>query len=233
MTYKYKSMITVKETSSEERENEMKELFEKMRPFLEQGLSYIATYQLITGIEHTAFASRRWWKDLLEYGKRQGFDKKYQGGVCRGRTGLLNVVLSRNCNTSSGILWQYFYYDNLGSLRNISNTNLKQLRKVVEEKGMPWKVINTKMASKSYKLNEQIQKKYPKCGKSGVLYVTYQKDKRKDRGYSWAYRHPGKKYCYANTLKELKDRVDEKGWEWIIISYERYNKILLEEVLDE
>lgn len=147
-------MITVKETSSEERQNEMVELFEKIRPFLEQGISYSTAYKILTGEKHNTFTRRRWWKDLLDYGKKQGFDRKYFGNERNFQTGLLGVILKWGLR--EGLYWQYSYCDDNNGVYTITNRDLVALRKEIEQKHLTWKVVDLELAKKNYKFNRMI-----------------------------------------------------------------------------
>lgn len=161
--------------------------------------------------------------------------------------GLYNVSISLSKSCFSGFTWIYRYFDNVANkLKTISSTNLLELRKKVEDKGLEWCVTDVNDAQKAYALNNEILdvrsiqnvKKHTKRGKykidndSGVRYVYQSKNKNK---WYWFYgtRFVNKDgedefvHISCRTLSGLKEKVLNKGYEWDIIDREKYEKSLL------
>ena len=68
-------MITVVEQSTSEREQEIKKLFERIKPYLDEGHSYRNALIMIGHISRNISLDRfhGWYKELTEYGASQGY----------------------------------------------------------------------------------------------------------------------------------------------------------------
>lgn len=66
-------MIRVIQQSTAERKKETKELFELIKPYLDKGYSFNNAIHEVTGFRVRS-VNRGWHKDLIEYGKSQGYD---------------------------------------------------------------------------------------------------------------------------------------------------------------
>lgn len=68
-------MITIVEQSTSERKQETKELFERIRPHLDEGYSYNNALILIGYVSKNVNLDRfhGWYRDLTEYGASQGY----------------------------------------------------------------------------------------------------------------------------------------------------------------
>lgn len=72
-------MITVVCQSTAERKQETKDLFEKVKPYLDKGCSYPQALRAI-GSKNNNNRKFAWYRDLLDYGETQGYPKKdYKG----------------------------------------------------------------------------------------------------------------------------------------------------------
>lgn len=69
-------MITIIEQTTSEREQETRELFESIRPYLDKGYNYRRALILIGRIsENTKLNNRNgWFRDLTQYGASRGYD---------------------------------------------------------------------------------------------------------------------------------------------------------------
>ena len=67
-------MITIIETSTSERNAETVELFNKIKPLLDNGHSFNSALKLI-GYNHWTH-SRGWYRDLVDYAKSKGYVRK-------------------------------------------------------------------------------------------------------------------------------------------------------------
>ena len=76
-------MITVIEQTTAERQEETKQLFEQIKPLLDEGYSYMTACIMVGRCNketRTVHYSRSWFSDLKEYGKSQGYDYKDYNG---------------------------------------------------------------------------------------------------------------------------------------------------------
>lgn len=225
-------MIKVIETSSEDRQKELEELFEKMRPYLENGFSYSRAYKIITGLKHSAFAKRRWWKDLLEYGEKQGYPKRFSG--YKGfHTGLYSVSLHRDTTVKGNFIWRYYYTNQLGYREYFADTDLKKLRKIVEDADFTWKVVDLEFAQQSYYFNN-IMKRPRKKYQSGVANVHHLNDESVAQGYRWRYLNgPNGKTLYSTRLIDLYKKATDHGFLWNIYDKDAYEEWLRKEAKNE
>ena len=69
-------MIKVIETSTAERKQETIELFNEIKPYLDDGYSYTSALEKVGRITSKAkgyYYCQAWFKDLKEYGESQGY----------------------------------------------------------------------------------------------------------------------------------------------------------------
>lgn len=66
-------MITVISQDTAERKKETIELFDKIRPLLDDGYSYTTALRKIGRIRHSRVFQRGWFRDLIDYGATQGY----------------------------------------------------------------------------------------------------------------------------------------------------------------
>ena len=206
--------MDVVETTTDERNIEIQVLFEKLRPFLDQGLSYNKAYE--SAIGHKPYVTRAWWKDLLKYGQQ-----------------LLNVHFSQKQKK-----WYYHYLVG-DKKRYLTSYDLKKLRKNVEDKNMPWVVLDIDLAKQAYQLNDEIQVKREmnqklrgqgRPNKTGILYVSRLKKKTYRNGYFWRYFNRKQDiHISATTLRELRNKVIYRGYPWIVIDEDKYHEFLEQE----
>lgn len=69
-------MITVIELSTSDRLNETRSLFEKIKPYLDQGYTYHKALVKVGKINEKRRLNCRngWFRELIEYGKTQGYN---------------------------------------------------------------------------------------------------------------------------------------------------------------
>lgn len=69
------------ETTTSQRNQETKKLFNKVKPLLDQGFSYNRSVRKVKNLPRTyACSNLAWFRDLVEYGETQGYlykDYKY------------------------------------------------------------------------------------------------------------------------------------------------------------
>ena len=216
--------ITVVSQSTKEREDEIKELFGKMKPLLLEGKSFNQALCIVMGTNNQAYTSRRWYRDLLEYGEKEGFSKDDYSAL--DKSGIMNVYLGDYPTSLTGHYWIYSYIED-GKTRKLSSIDLEKLRERVEAKGLQWKVVNEFKAKKSYELNKELllnkRDHKNKMNKSGVKYVSHTKHKQSAKGYYWVYSYKGIT-IQATSLKKLECKVKDKNINWIITDKELYLK---------
>ena len=221
--------MDVVETTTDERNIEIQVLFEKLRPFLDQGLSYNKAYE--SAIGHKPYVTRAWWKDLLKYGQQQGYERRYTNRA--NKYGLLNVHFKKKKKK-----WYYHYLVG-DKKRYLTSYDLKKLRKNVEDKNMPWVVLDIDLAKQAYQLNDEIQVKREmnqklrgqgRPNKTGILYVSRLKKKTYRNGYFWRYFNRKQDiHISATTLRELRNKVIYRGYPWIVIDEDKYHEFLEQE----
>lgn len=234
-------MITVKTTTSKERSEEIKELFDKMKPYLDEGLSYRKALNKVKKT-NVSYSQRRWYRDLVEYGESQGYEyRKYNNPQnYEHKYGLYNVQLMKHKNSLTGYYWVYLYVNEFGNRRTVSDMDLCKLRDRVKAKGLMWKVTDADKLQEAIQKNEELShQKKPKKIKttSGVKYVSKVKSPQVKRGFYWGYSQKNKRVkinLSSGTLKELEQRVAEQGLEWIVLDETIYQNNIKsdEEYLD-
>lgn len=73
--------ITIVSQSTSERKMETVDLFNQIKPLLDEGMIYSKAIKIVKGLP-TGFSltNRAWFRDLVEYGESQGYPyKKYSG----------------------------------------------------------------------------------------------------------------------------------------------------------
>lgn len=67
-------MINVISQSTSERRDEVRRNFEKIRPYLDEGLNYALACEKVGLVtSHRNAYVFKWFKELIEYGKSQGY----------------------------------------------------------------------------------------------------------------------------------------------------------------
>ena len=74
-------MITVVQQTTAERQEETRQLFEEIRPLLDEGYSYRSALQKIGRCgDGGGYYQQAWYRELCEYGTSQGYPyHKYKG----------------------------------------------------------------------------------------------------------------------------------------------------------
>ena len=80
-------MITVVEQTTNERREEARQLFEQIKPYLDEGYSYMNACVLVGRCKvnlRNQYYKYGWFKDLKEYGEAMGYPYiKYSGKGCK------------------------------------------------------------------------------------------------------------------------------------------------------
>lgn len=229
--------IRVIEQTTSERNQEIHDLFQQIKPLLDQGYNYVDAYSKITGISKRNLQGTAKFKHLKKYGETQGYSSINYSRTYKplNKHGLYNVRLVKQKQLRTGHHWQYVYGRDkyTGNEKSFTNIDLRELRKKVESRGYPWKVTDLKKAQKAYQLNlkllEDNPRKKPRISKTGVKYVYIRLDNGMTNGYTWTYQKQSKKgrICRScKTLEELKHKMLGLGEEWIVVDPDKYNLFL-------
>lgn len=68
--------ITVISQNTAERKQETKELFEAVKPKLDEGMALSSAVMEYKNLNHRGFCNHRWYKDLMAYAVEQGYKKR-------------------------------------------------------------------------------------------------------------------------------------------------------------
>ena len=87
------------------------ELFQQMKPLLDQGYNYIEAYSKITGISKRNLQRTAQFKHLKKYGETQGYSAINYSRIYKhsNKHGLYNVRLVKQKHLRTGHHWQYVY----------------------------------------------------------------------------------------------------------------------------
>ena len=66
-------VIKIINQDTRERNMETVELFNKIKPLLDEGYLYSSAVKMIRGDCHSKFYQRSWFKDLVRYGESMGY----------------------------------------------------------------------------------------------------------------------------------------------------------------
>ena len=81
--------ITVISQTTAERQQETKELFEKIKPLLDKGMIYSAAIRKVKGLPSDANRYQSsWYKEVIAYGETQGYPYEKYSGKKNNRRGL-------------------------------------------------------------------------------------------------------------------------------------------------
>lgn len=76
--------ITIVSQSTSERNMETMELFNQIKPLLDEGMIYAKAVKIVKGLpEVYSLTGRRWYRDLISYGESQGYPYKNYSGKSR------------------------------------------------------------------------------------------------------------------------------------------------------
>lgn len=142
--------------TTQEREMEMKKLFEQIKPYLLEGKSYSQAVKIVKNTK-TNYSHTRWFKDLVKYGESEGYPKN--DFTQNHMTGIVNVRLNKNKGSRTGYYWIYNYHDKNGDRKRMFDDDLVNLKNRVDEQELPWVIINKYKAEKSFKYNDELKEK--------------------------------------------------------------------------
>ena len=227
-------MINVIEQSTQEREQEIIDIFNQIKPLLDEGHSYASALNTID----PSLARSRACKKIKDYGETQGYSKnsflknrtqylnRNRNPGNKNKYGLHKVTLTRKRDYLCGYAWLYTFFED-EILKTISHSDLKELRKKVEEKGLEWKVTDLEKAKNAYELNQIIQENTrPRKRKriSGIYRVSKMPCPKCLQGFTWQYmkRSGGNTIYFSSVdLNILKEKVLDAGEDWIIVDEEK------------
>ena len=79
-------MITVIEQTTSERQEETRQLFETIRPYLDEGYGYMSALHQIGRVQKgrsSGYYRMAWFKDLVKHGEQEGYDYDTYSGKKR------------------------------------------------------------------------------------------------------------------------------------------------------
>ncbi len=77
--------INIISKSTSEREKEIKDLFELIKPYLDDGWNYSNACMHVKNLNRRPTRNNGWFRDVVEYGERQGYSyNKYSGHIIKG-----------------------------------------------------------------------------------------------------------------------------------------------------
>ena len=228
-------MISIIEQSTQERKQEIIDIFNQIKPLLDNGHSYSSALRAVD----PSLARSKLSKEVINYGETQGYSRnnysrrtqyiaqsrRYRPN--KNKYGLLNVSLTKKSSYLTGHIWQYKYYENGELVKTLSRSDLRELRRIVEEHNLEWKVVDLEKAKNAYELNKIfLENARPSRNKnfSGVYRVHKANCPRCQQGFTWAYCNSsnGKTvYISSVDLNALKKKVLEASEEWIIVDEEK------------
>lgn len=173
------------------------------------------------------YVGRDYFPEITKHNKENPLKSKY---------GILNVGLVKNSKVVTGLQWNYSYYDG-ERIRVIHSYDLRILRKKVLSVGEDWIITDNRQAIDTYKKNNELVKLHDSVlnettrrNRTGVKYVSKNHSTKYKTGYYFMYHESDNKRVTSAHLKDLKVKVLNNGWEWIIIDEERYlNALKLDE----
>ena len=136
-------------------------------------------------------------------------------------SGIAYVYKSKNKSYKKGFVWKYNdRKDRFG------RSSLRDLEDEARFRGLEWTIIDAGKAWKSYKEDDELNKKIPKgsvANTSGILYVCKSKDKSYKKGFFWRYDDRKDRFGRP-SLKKLEDEARSRGLEWTILDEEKAKK---------
>ena len=134
-------------------------------------------------------------------------------------------------------IWVYTYPSN-NHIRRISSHRLKNLRKMVEKKGLPWIVTDLRKAREAYKSDEDMIKKFshlhrhPHDPISGVRYVSCTtNDYGQIRWIYTIFKHGERVRSFSDlSLIKLREKAEELGLDWLIVNQKSYEEHIKREL---
>lgn len=126
-------------------------------------------------------------------------------------------------------IWVYTYPSN-NHVRRISSPRLKNLRKMVEKKGLPWIVTDMDKAMQAYKADEARIEEFPRLHRhphdpiSGVKHVSYTTNDYGQIRWIYTMFEDGERVRSFSDLSliKLREKVEELGLDWIIVNQKSY-----------
>ena len=119
-----------------------------------------------------------------------------------------------------GHYYKYYYKDN-GKPSALQSINIRVLKKNVEEKGLPWKIIDEEKAKQTLKESDDNNQNYG-ANSTGYYRVGTMVEPRVNQGFVYRYHYydeQGKpKSLTSVSLKTLEKKVKAKGLPWRIVN---------------
>ena len=139
-------------------------------------------------------------------------------------TGILRVYCVSTDKSNQGFRWNYTYREN-NKYKTLSSVDIFKLKEKVLSKGLDWIIVNEEIAEETFKkASKQYNESLYKNHKTGILGVYKSKKKDVVQGFIWSYDYKvdGKKKTITSVdLNKLKEKIRNKGLDWIVVNEEQ------------
>ncbi len=134
-------------------------------------------------------------------------------------TGFFRVIRSKAIENTTGYTWVY-RVQNRSSDVFINSSSLIILKQRVTSQGLDWFIVDEELAEKSKQLEIDYWNIRKQNNNSGIHNVYKHNDNTCKQGFTWQYQYTdetSKKKIMSNVnLDDLKERVLNKGFDWIV-----------------
>lgn len=153
----------------------------------------------------------------------------HPGGKIENSTGFWRVSKAKKSRNKIG--YEFRYSTNYSkNKKEFVNKDILKLKKVVEENGFEWKIINEDKAKRTIKQNQQ------DLNNERFMSLAYSKNKtgfyrvhKKKNSYVYTYQVGGKNKTLTNQdIRLLKERVESKELPWVILDESKASHTLEE-----
>ena len=69
-------MIKVIEKTTQQRKEETVELFNEVKPLLDEGIPFYKAVKKVKNLSHFGFANQAWYREVRDYAKSQGYEPR-------------------------------------------------------------------------------------------------------------------------------------------------------------
>lgn len=177
------------------------------------------------------------------YNKNHSEESKQKMGEVKSRTynstGFYKVHKHKDDRYLQGFRWHYQWTED-GKTKQIASVSLLDLKEKVCAKGLHWEILDKELAEKTIEEDKKTRKSKNDYNKfhsatrtsTGFYRVSKKKKKKYKKGFLWSYNYTDnngkRKTIQSKSLKQLKEKVKNKGLPWEIVDEE-----LAEKTIDE
>lgn len=148
-------------------------------------------------------------------------------GKSRNTTGFYRVSKQKDKRVVQGFSYRYIYpieNGHNGKKRKIMSNDILKLEERVVAQGLEWKVLNEVLALKTIEESSMLNSKRAKQHATGIYRVIKHFDKTLKQGFDWRYQDfRDNKVVYISSVNpsDLKERVLNKGFDWIVVNEDK------------